>query len=58
MGSILTVPASSSADLLAFAGALFTDLWPLLLIAIGIPLAFYIIGRVISTAKVGTRSRK
>lgn len=58
MGTILTVPASSTEDLLAFAGALFTDLWPLLIIAVGIPLAFYIIGRVISTVKVASRSRK
>ncbi len=44
---ILTIGSASSTDLLAGAGTLFTDLWPILLVVIGIPLAFYIIQRVI-----------
>jgi hypothetical protein len=47
MGSILTIPASGTADLLAYVGTLFSDVWVLVALAIGIPLAFYIISRVI-----------
>ena len=43
----ITVPASATEDLLAFAGGLTTDLWELIALAIGVPLAFYIIARII-----------
>jgi len=38
----------SSTALFAYAGGLFSDLWVLIAIAIGVPLAFYIIRKVIS----------
>ena len=44
-GSILTV--GSAGDLFAAVGTLVNDLWVLLAIAIGVPLAFYIIRQVI-----------
>jgi hypothetical protein len=44
----LLIPANSGVDLLALAGGLFSDLWVLIAIAIGLPLAFYIIKKVIS----------
>jgi hypothetical protein len=47
MPTILTIPASGTADLLAYVGGLFTDTWVLIALAIGIPLAFYVISRVI-----------
>ncbi len=37
----------SSTQLFAYAGGLFSDLWVLIAIAIGVPLAFYIIRKVI-----------
>lgn len=50
---IITLPAGSSTDLLAYAGSLFTDLWVLIAIAIGVPLAFYVIRKVISLIPKG-----
>jgi hypothetical protein len=41
------ISSASSTELLAFAGGLFSDLWVLIAIAIGVPLAFYIIKKVI-----------
>lgn len=38
----------SSTELLAFAGSIFTDLWVLVVIAIGLPLGFYVIRKVIA----------
>jgi len=52
----ITLPASTTEDLLAFAGGLFTDLWLLIALAIGIPLAFYMISRVIGLVR--SRSAK
>jgi hypothetical protein len=56
MDPIITLGATAVADVVAFAGTMFTDLWGLIALAIGIPLAFYIIGRVISLVR--TRSRR
>lgn len=53
MLSIITLPVGADADLLANAGTLFTDLWVLIAIAIGIPLAFYVIRRVIALVPKG-----
>lgn len=44
---ILTMPETASSDLLANVGGLFTDFWPIIAMMFGIPLAFYIIPRVI-----------
>jgi hypothetical protein len=53
MLSIITLPEEAATDLLANAGELFTDLWVLVAIAIGIPLAFYVIRRVIALVPKG-----
>jgi len=53
MLSIITLGETAATDLLANAGELFTDLWVLIAIAIGIPLAFYVIRRVISLVPKG-----
>ena len=50
----ITVPASATEDLLAFAGGLTTDLWELIALAIGVPLAFYIIARIIGLVRSHT----
>jgi len=55
MLSIITIPASGTSDLLAYTGELFTDTWQLVALAIGIPLAFYIISRVIGLFRTRTR---
>jgi len=41
------MPSSTASDVLASSSTLVTDLWVLIAIAIGVPLAFYIIRQVI-----------
>jgi len=48
---ILTVPAGGASDALGYVGQLFTDVWVLVAVAIGIPLAFYVIKRSINLVK-------
>lgn len=49
----LTIPSASSTDLLSAVGTLFTDLWVVIAVAVGIPLAFYVIRKVISLVPKG-----
>ena len=51
MDSILTVVSGGASDILAFTGDLFTDLWVVIALVIGIPLAFYIIRKVIGMVR-------
>ena len=53
MLTLVTLPTASSTDLLANVGVLFSDLWVIIALAIGIPLAFYIIKRVIALVPKG-----
>jgi len=53
MLSIITLPGTTVSDLMANVGVLFSDLWTLLALAIGVPLAFYIIRKVISLVPKG-----
>ena len=53
MFSIITMPLEASTDLLANVGVLFSDLWIVIALAIGIPLAFYVIRRVIALVPKG-----
>lgn len=53
--SFLTLPAGAVAELLGYVGGLFTDLWAIIALAIGVPLAFYIIGKVVSLVRGRTR---
>ncbi len=48
MLAIITLPANASTAMLADAGVLFTDLFPIIALAVGVPLAFYVIKQVIS----------
>jgi hypothetical protein len=50
-GNIITLPEDFGTGFLAFAGTLFTDLLPLILIAIGLPLAFWVVGKAIKLTK-------
>lgn len=47
----ITLPGTATADLLAYAGDLFTDLWVVIALVIGIPLGFYIIRKVIGLVR-------
>jgi hypothetical protein len=53
MLSYITIPTASSSDLFASLGTLTTDLWVLIAVALGVPLAFYIIRRVIALMPKG-----
>jgi hypothetical protein len=53
MLSIITLPSASSTDMLSNVGTLFTDLWVMIALAIGVPLAFYVIRRVIALVPKG-----
>jgi len=46
--SLFTLPTSSVASTTAYIGDFFSDLAPFIYLAIGIPLAFYVIRKVIS----------
>ena len=47
MLTLISMPSSTASDVLASSSTLVTDLWVLIAIAIGVPLAFYIIRQVI-----------
>jgi hypothetical protein len=53
MLTFFTLPAASSTDMTAFIGQLFTDSWVFIALAIGIPLAFYVIRKVIGLVPKG-----
>jgi hypothetical protein len=53
MLTIVALPTSTATDLLASTGTLFTDLWVIIALAVGIPLAFYVIRKVIALVPKG-----
>lgn len=55
MFGIITLPSGVEDKLLGYAGTLFTDLWVLIAIAIGLPIAFYVINKVISMVRGRTK---
>jgi len=55
MDPILTIASTTPASLLAYAGQLFTDTQLLVYLAIGIPLGFYIIKKVIGLISSRTK---
>ena len=52
-GSYVAITTSSLASTTAYIGEFFTDLSPFIWLAIGVPLAFYVIGRVVKLVRVG-----
>jgi len=53
MLSIITLTSDNITTMLANVGTLFTDLWLLIAVAIGIPLAFYVIKRAVALIPKG-----
>jgi len=51
MGAIITIGETFDTDLLAYVGQLFTDLSPLVVLVIGLPLAFWAVRKVISLVR-------
>jgi len=52
MLTYITIPSDFVASTTAYAGALFTDLNVLVVLAIGLPLAFWIIRKVVALVRV------
>lgn len=50
--SYITIPASMPTNMLAYAGDLFTDLTQLVILAVGLPVGFVVIKKVISLVKL------
>lgn len=50
-GAFLNLSIENASDLLDYTGSLFTDLWVIITLVIGLPLAFYIIRKVISLVR-------
>jgi hypothetical protein len=48
MFSYISLPTSAPTDLFAATGSIFSDIWVLIALAVGIPLAFFIIDLIIS----------
>lgn len=55
--SIIELPTTALADVVAYAGDLFTDTWVLIALAIGLPLAFWVVQKIIGMVRGGFRSR-
>lgn len=51
MLTYITIPGTFGADLLAYAGDLFTDLTAVIVLAIGLPMGFWVIKKVISLVR-------
>jgi hypothetical protein len=51
MGTIITLGETFATNTLAYAGQLFTDLSVLVYLAIGLPLGFWVIRKIISLIK-------
>jgi hypothetical protein len=49
--AIITLPGDFLADITAYAGTLFTDLSTLVVLAIGLPVAFWVIKKVIGLVR-------
>jgi len=57
MDPIITLPTTALGDVTQYAGELFSNLWVLVALAIGIPLGFYIINRVISLVRAHAKAK-
>ena len=51
MLSFITVPETALADVMEATGTLFTDAWTLIALAIGLPVAFYVIRRLVALVR-------
>lgn len=57
MDPILTLPTTAVGDIMAFAGELFTNTWALIAVAIGLPVAFWVVNKLIGMVRGGLRAR-
>jgi hypothetical protein len=57
MLSLITLPEDFVSSSLAYVGNLFTDLSPLLIVVIGLPIAFWVIKSVLGVVRFRTSRR-
>jgi len=57
MSAILTIASGTIDTLLAYAGQLFTDTTPFIALAVGLPVAFWVINKAIGLVAGRTKSR-
>lgn len=55
MLTLLTLPTDFMTDMTAYIGELFGDLNPIIVLAIGLPLGFWFIGKVVGIVRSRTR---
>ena len=55
MFSFITIPGTALADIMEATGTLVTDAWVLIAIAIGIPVAFFVMRKIVSLVRGGAR---
>jgi hypothetical protein len=58
IGTVFSVPSASSSDITASIGSLLVDSWVILVLVIGLPLAFYIIQRTIKIVPTKVSKKK
>jgi hypothetical protein len=51
MDSILTFTSGATADIWAYPTQIFTDVWIVIALAVGVPLAFYVIRKIITLVR-------
>jgi len=51
MDPIISIASGTEASLLAYAGQLFTDLTPFIVLAIGLPVGFWVINKAIGLVR-------
>jgi len=54
--AIITMPENAATSSLAYAGQLFGDLWVLIAIGVGVPLAFYVINGAMGLVRRRTKA--
>ena len=55
--SIIELPTGSVAAIVSYIPTLLTNVYPLVILAIGLPLAFWGVGKLIALVKAGFRTR-
>jgi hypothetical protein len=55
MFSFVTIPTASTTDFTAYIGTLVGDLWVLMALAIGLPLGFWAIGKIVGIVRAHVR---
>ncbi len=58
MLAIITLPVDFATSMLGYVGELFTDLTPAIVVIVGLPVAFWAVGKTVSLIKGGFRSRR